>query len=138
VYQAGTLSGNPLAVAAGLATLRAADASVYAALDAHADRLAGLLATALTEAGVAHNVARAGSMLSVFFTDEPVNDFDAAKASETWRFPAFFHALLERGVYPPPSAFEAWFVSAALDDDTFGVISSALPFAAKAAAAARR
>jgi glutamate-1-semialdehyde 2,1-aminomutase len=137
VYQAGTLSGNPLAVAAGLATLQAADASVYAALDAHADRLAGLLGAALSEAGVTHHVARAGSMLSVFFTGEPVNDFDAARASETWRFPAFFHALLERGVYPPPSAFEAWFVSAALDDEAFDTIEAALPAAARAAASAR-
>jgi glutamate-1-semialdehyde 2,1-aminomutase len=136
VYQAGTLSGNPLAVAAGLATLRAADDSVYAAMDAHADRLDGLLGEALSEAGVAHRVARAGSMLSVFFTDEPVNDFDAAKASETWRFPAFFHALLDRGVYPPPSAFEAWFVSAALDDEAFETIEAALPAAAGAAASA--
>ena len=137
VYQAGTLSGNPLAVAAGLATLHAADASVYAALDSNADRLAGLFTAALSEAGVAHGVARAGSMLSVFFTDEPVNDFDAAKASETWRFPAFFHALLERGVYPPPSAFEAWFVSAALDDEAFETIEAALPAAARAAASAQ-
>jgi glutamate-1-semialdehyde 2,1-aminomutase len=136
VYQAGTLSGNPIAVAAGLATLRAADDSVYAALDAHADRLAGLLGAALSEAGVAHRVARAGSMLSVFFTEDPVNDFDAARASETWRFPAFFHALLERGVYPPPSAFEAWFVSAALDDEAFETIEAALPAAARAAATA--
>ena len=134
VYQAGTLSGNPLAVAAGLATLKTADASVYAALDAHADRLAGLLGDALASAGVAHRVARAGSMLSVFFTEDPVNDFEAAKASETWRFPAFFHALLERGVYPPPSAFEAWFVSAALDDEAFETIEAALPDAARAAA----
>jgi glutamate-1-semialdehyde 2,1-aminomutase len=123
-------------MAAGLATLRAADASVYAALDAHADRLAGLLGDALSQAGVAHRVARAGSMLSVFFTDEPVNDFDAAKASETWRFPAFFHALLDRGVYAPPSAFEAWFVSAALDDEAFETIEAALPAAARAAASA--
>jgi glutamate-1-semialdehyde 2,1-aminomutase len=136
VYQAGTLSGNPLAVAAGLATLRAADAGVYAALDAHADRLAGLLGGALSEAGVAHVVGRAGSMLSVFFTEETVTNFDAAKASQTWRFPAFFHALLERGVYPPPSAFEAWFVSAALDDEAFATIEAALPAAARAAASA--
>ncbi len=136
VYQAGTLSGNPLAVAAGLATLRAADAAVYRRLDANADRLAGLLTAALSEAGVAHRVSRAANLLSVFFTDQPVTDFEAAKASQTWRFPAFFHALLARGVYPPPSAFEAWFVSAALDDEAFETIEAALPAAALAAAAA--
>jgi glutamate-1-semialdehyde 2,1-aminomutase len=137
VYQAGTLSGNPVAMAAGLATLRAADDAAYAALDANADRLAGLLSSALTDAGVAHQVPRAGNMLSVFFSDTPVTDFAAARASETWRFPPFFHALLDAGVYPPPSAFETWFVSAALDDDAFDRIAAALPGAARAAAEAK-
>jgi glutamate-1-semialdehyde 2,1-aminomutase len=136
VYQAGTLSGNPLAVAAGLATLRAADEAVYAALDAHAHRLGGLLDEALTEAGVPHRVQFAGNLLSVFFTDRPVVDFAGAAAAQTWRFPAFFQALLERGVYGPPSPFEAWFVSAALDDEAFAVIADALPAAARAAASA--
>ncbi|MEI7914495.1 MAG: glutamate-1-semialdehyde 2,1-aminomutase [Mycobacteriaceae bacterium] len=136
VYQAGTLSGNPVAVAAGLTTLRHADESVYAALDANADRLAALLTDALTAAGVTHQVARGGSFLSVFFTDEPVTDFASARASETWRFPPFFHALLDGGVYGPPSAFETWFVSAALDDDAFERIAEALPSAARAAAEA--
>jgi glutamate-1-semialdehyde 2,1-aminomutase len=137
VYQAGTLSGNPVAVAAGLTTLRLADDDVYAALDANADRLAGLLSDALTEAGVAHQVARGGSFLSVFFTEDPVLDFASAKASQTWRFPPFFHALLDGGVYAPPSAFETWFVSAVLDDDAFAHIADALPAAARAAAQAR-
>jgi glutamate-1-semialdehyde 2,1-aminomutase len=137
VYQAGTLSGNPVAVAAGLATLRHADDSVYAALDAAADRLADLLAGALNSAGVAHQIARAGNFLSVFFTEKPVTDFAAARASETWRFPAFFHSLLDSGVYAPPSAFETWFVSAVLDDDAFEQIADALPAAARAAAQAR-
>ncbi len=137
VYQAGTLSGNPVAVAAGLTTLRLADDDVYAALDANADRLAGLLSDALTEAGVAHQVARGGSFLSVFFTEDPVIDFAAAKASQTWRFPPFFHALLDGGVYAPPSAFETWFVSAVLDDDAFAHIAEALPAAARAAAEAK-
>ena len=136
VYQAGTLSGNPVAVAAGLATLRHADDDVYDALDANADRLAGLLTTALTDAGVTHQLARGGSFLSVFFTDAPVTDFAAARASQTWRFPPFFHALLDGGVYAPPSAFETWFVSAALDDDAFERIEAALPAAARAAAEA--
>ena len=138
VYQAGTLSGNPVAMAAGLATLRSADDSVYATLDANADRLAGLLTDTLTEASVAHRISRAGNMLSVFFTDQPVTDFATAKATETWRFPPFFHALLAAGIYPPCSAFEAWFVSTALDDDAFGRIAEALPVAARAAAGATR
>ncbi len=137
VYQAGTLSGNPVAMAAGLATLRAADGAVYTALDANADRLATLFTEALTEAGVPHQIPRAGNMLSVFFTDTPVTNFAAARASQTWRYPPFFHSLLEAGVYPPCSAFEAWFVSAALDDTAFGQIADALPAAARAAAAAQ-
>jgi glutamate-1-semialdehyde 2,1-aminomutase len=138
VYQAGTLSGNPVAVASGLATLRNADASVYQALDANADRLAVLLGESLTVAGVAHRVQKAGNLLSVFFTgsSEPVTDYETVKATETFRFAPFFHALLDAGVYPPPSAFEAWFVSAALDDDAFATIAAALPAAAAAAAAA--
>ena len=138
VYQAGTLSGNPVAMAAGLATLRAADDAVYAALDANADRLSALLGQALTEAGVAHRVSHAGNLLSVFFTDGEVTDFASARATETWRFPAFFHALLDAGVYPPPSAFEAWFVSSVLDDQAFDRIAAALPGAARAAAEAVR
>jgi glutamate-1-semialdehyde 2,1-aminomutase len=136
VYQAGTLSGNPVAMAAGLATLRTADEAVYAQLDANADRLAGLLTDALTEAGVTHQLQRGGNMLSVFFADTPVTDFAAARASQTWRFPPFFHALLDAGVYPPCSAYEAWFVSAALDDQAFDHIGAALPAAARAAASA--
>ncbi len=137
VYQAGTLSGNPVAMAAGLATLRTADAQdVYATLDANADRLSGLLETALTEAGVAHRIQRAGNMFSVFFGDAPVTDFGSARASQTWRFSPFFHALLDAGVYPPCSAYEAWFVSAALTEEAFDHIATALPGAARAAAAA--
>jgi glutamate-1-semialdehyde 2,1-aminomutase len=138
VYQAGTLSGNPVAMAAGLATLRAADDAAYTRLDANADRLAGLLSSALTDAGVAHQVQRAGNMLSVFFSSEPVTDFASARATETWRFPPFFHGLLDAGVYPPPSAFETWFVSTALDDDAFDRIAAALPDAARAAAEAKK
>lgn len=136
VYQAGTLSGNPVAVAAGLATLRAADDAVYAALDRNAERLGGLLTDALSAAGVEHRVQFAGNMVSVFFADRPVTDYTSAKAAATWRYPAFFHAMLSAGVYPPPSAFEAWFVSAALDEDAFARIAAALPAAASAAAAA--
>jgi glutamate-1-semialdehyde 2,1-aminomutase len=138
VYQAGTLSGNPVAMAAGLATLRAADDAAYAKLDANADRLIDLLESALTEAGVAYALQRAGNMFSVFFTDAPVTDFAAAQDSQTWRYPPFFHALLDAGVYPPPSAFETWFVSTSLDDDAFERIAAALPGAARAAAAATK
>ncbi len=136
VYQAGTLSGNPVAVAAGLATLRAADDAVYAALDANAKRLGDLFGRSLTEAGVAHHVQYAGNLVSVFFGDGPVTNYPGAQASETWRFPAFFHALLDNGVYGPPSAYEAWFVNAAMGDAEFEIISSALRVAARAAAEA--
>ena len=136
VYQAGTLSGNPVAVAAGLATLRAATDDVYRTLDANATRLGALFTAALTEAGVAHRVQFAGNLVSVFFTDTDVTDYAGAQAAQTWRFPPFFHALLDRGVYAPPSAFEAWFVNAAMTDDDFQVIADALPHAARAAAEA--
>jgi glutamate-1-semialdehyde 2,1-aminomutase len=75
-------------------------------------------------------------MVSVFFAEDEVRDYAGARAAQTWRFPPFFHALLDRGVYAPPSAFEAWFVSAALDDDAWATIDAALPAAAAAAAAA--
>ncbi|MBW0103406.1 glutamate-1-semialdehyde 2,1-aminomutase [Pseudonocardia sp. KRD291] len=136
VYQAGTLAGNPVAVAAGLTTLRQADAAVYATLSENATRLGDLVTRSLSAAGVPHTVQYAGTMLSVFFTEDPVTDYTGAKAAQTWRYPAFFHALLARGIYPPPSAFEAFFVSTALDDDAFAEIEAALPDAARAAAAA--
>jgi glutamate-1-semialdehyde 2,1-aminomutase len=136
VYQAGTLSGNPVAVASGLATLRAADSSVYAALDANAQRVGALVAAALTEAGVAHQVQNGGNLFSVFFAAEPVRDFAAAQAAETFRYKPFFHALLDAGVYLPPSAFEAWFVNSAMDDEVFALLEAALPAAARAAATA--
>ncbi|MCD2190899.1 glutamate-1-semialdehyde 2,1-aminomutase [Actinomycetospora soli] len=136
VYQAGTLAGNPVAVAAGLTTLRHATEDVYTALDTGADRLHSLIDEALTAAGVEHTMQRAGSLVSVRFAGEPGRNYDDMKAQETWRFPPFFHALLDRGVYFPPSVFEACFISAALDDEAFGVIADALPHAARAAAAA--
>ncbi|MFI6098801.1 glutamate-1-semialdehyde 2,1-aminomutase [Lentzea sp. NPDC051213] len=138
VYQAGTLSGNPVAVAAGLATLRAADEQVYQALDRNAARLGSLFTSALTEAGVEHRVQFAGNLVSVFFGSEEVRDYAGAQASETWRFPPFFHALLDRGVYAPPSAYEAWFVNAAMGEEEFAVIADALPHAARAAKEARK
>jgi glutamate-1-semialdehyde 2,1-aminomutase len=136
VYQAGTLAGNPVAVAAGLASLRAADAEVYRALDANAHTVGQLVGQALDAAGVAHQVQYAGNLFSVFFTEAPVHDFAGARAAETWRYPAFFHAMLDAGVYLPASAFETWFVNAAMDAATIGRIADALPVAARAAAAA--
>jgi glutamate-1-semialdehyde 2,1-aminomutase len=136
VYQAGTLSGNPVAVAAGLATLRLADDVVYRALDQNAARLGELFTTALTAAGVPHRVQFAGNLVSVFFTEEPVRDYAGAQATQTWRYPAFFHALLSRGVYGPPSAYEAWFVNAAMSDADFEQIALAMTPAARAAAEA--
>ncbi len=137
VYQAGTLSGNPLAVAAGLATLRLADAEVYARVDAAADAVAGWVAEALAAEGVPHVISRAGSLFSIAFREAPVRDYADAKAQEAWRYPAFFHALLDAGVSAPPSVFEAWFLTAAHDDAALDRIRAALPAAARAAAAAR-
>ena len=136
VYQAGTLAGNPVAVAAGLASLRAADAAVYQALDANAHTVGRLVTTALSEAGVAHRVQYAGNLFSVFFASDPVVDFAGAQAAETWRYTPFFHAMLDAGVYLPPSAFEAWFVNAAMDDGALALIADALPAAARASASA--
>jgi glutamate-1-semialdehyde 2,1-aminomutase len=85
---------------------------------------------------VPHRVQFAGNLVSVFFTEDEVTDYAGAQAAQTWRFPPFFHALLERGVYAPPSAFEAWFVNAAMTEEDFAVIADALPHAARAAAEA--
>ena len=136
VYQAGTLSGNPVAVAAGLTSLRLADHAAYYTLQTNADRLEALMSNALQAAGVAHTIQRAGTMLSVFFTEDRVTDYAGAKAAETFRYAPFFNTLLDRGIYGPPSAFETWFVSTALTDDDFQHIADALPVAAEAAAAA--
>jgi glutamate-1-semialdehyde 2,1-aminomutase len=137
VYQAGTLSGNPVAVAAGLATLRLATPEVYARVDAAADRLAAAVSSALAAEGVEHVISRAGSLFSVAFRSGPVRGYDDARAQEAWRYPPFFHAMLEAGVALPPSVFEAWFLSAAHTDEHLARITDALPAAARAAAAAR-
>ncbi|MGF0118435.1 glutamate-1-semialdehyde 2,1-aminomutase [Promicromonospora sp. Marseille-Q5078] len=140
VYQAGTLSGNPVAVAAGLTTLRLADDAVYARVDAVADALATALGDALSAEGVEHRVQRAGSLFSVFFgplaAAAGVRDYAQAQAQEVFRYRALFHALLDAGVNLPPSVFEAWFVSAAHDDAAVNRILEALPAGARAAAAA--
>jgi glutamate-1-semialdehyde 2,1-aminomutase len=133
VYQAGTLSGNPLACAAGLATLRLCDEAVYRRLDETAAVVGKLASDALAAAGIPHLLSYAGSMFSIFFTDAKVVDYEGARAQDTEAFKRFFHAMLARGVYLPPSAYEAWFVSAALDDAALEQIAAALPAAAAAA-----
>lgn len=138
VYQAGTLSGNPVAVAAGLATLGLADSDVYAHIDRAADAIAGEVSAALRAEGVAHHVQRAGNLFSVMFREQPAVNYAEAQAQDAFRYPAFFHAMLGAGVNLPPSVFESWFVSAAHDDEALSRVVDALPGAAKAAAAATR
>ena len=136
VYQAGTLSGNPVAMAAGMASLRLASEDIYPTLNQNADTLATLISDALAREGVAHHIQRAATMLSVRFAEGEGTNFADMKAADTFRYAPFFHALLDAGVYAPPSAFETWFVSTALTAEDFGTIEQALGAAAKAAAAA--
>ena len=137
VYQAGTLSGNPIAVAAGLATLRAADDSIYTHLDQVATRITAALHTALAAEGVPHSIQRAGTLFSVAFRDTPPRNYAEVTAQDAFRYPPFFHAMLDAGVSLPPSVFEAWFVSAAHDEEAVARIVGALPAAARAAASAQ-
>jgi glutamate-1-semialdehyde 2,1-aminomutase len=113
VYQAGTLSGNPLAVAAGLAAIRALDGRAYARLEALGARLERGMLEGARKAGVPLTVNRVGSMLTAFFCPGPVVDYASARGSDTARYARFFGAMLERGVYLAPSQFEAAFVSLA-------------------------
>ncbi len=140
VYQAGTLSGNPVATAAGLATLQLADEGAYARLDATSLRLRAEVAAALTAASVPHVFGVAGSMFSVFFTDPArtpqVSDYGQARTQDAGVYAAFFHAMLSRGVYLPPSGYESWFVSTVHDDAALDRVVAALPAAAAAAAGA--
>lgn len=118
VYQAGTLSGNPLAMSAGIATLQALrQPGVYAQLEERAAALAEGLTAAARAAGVPVHCARAGSMLTLFFTDQPVVDYDTARQADTRRYAAFFRGMLDEGVYLAPSQFEALFVSLAHTPD---------------------
>ncbi len=135
VYQAGTLSGNPLACAAGLASLRLADEAAYKRLDELSATVGALAADALTTAGVPHRLSFAGNMFSIFFTAGEVVDYESARTQDVGAFKAFFHAMLARGVYLPPSAFESWFVSTAIDEEALEQIAAAVPHAARAAAA---
>ncbi|GIE81320.1 glutamate-1-semialdehyde 2,1-aminomutase [Actinoplanes philippinensis] len=136
VYQAGTLSGNPLACAAGLASLRLADEATYKRLDELSGTIGSLCADALAAEGVPHRLQYAGNMFSIFFTDAEVVDYDSAKTQDAGAFKAFFHTMLANGVYLPPSAFESWFVSTAIDDAALDQIAAAAPLAARAAAGA--
>ncbi|OYO00127.1 glutamate-1-semialdehyde 2,1-aminomutase [Enemella evansiae] len=138
VYQAGTLSGNPVAVAAGLTTLRLATDDVYAHIGETSARLREEVTKALSVFGVPHVIQNAGSLFSVFFTPDDtvtaVPDYATAKTQRTDRFAAFFHAMLDAGVYLPPSAYEGWFLSSTHDDAALARIVDALPRAAAAAA----
>ena len=137
VYQAGTLSGNPLATAAGLATLQECTPDVYARVDEAAAAVAKLAGDALVAAGVPFRLQEAGSLFSIFLgVTDPIRDFGAARSQSSPAYAAFFHAMLDRGVYLPPSPYEAWFLSAAHDEAAISQIADALPAAAMAAAAA--
>ena len=139
VYQAGTLSGNPLATAAGLATLRECTPEVYARVDEAAAAVAKLAGDALSAAGVPFRLQEAGSLFSIFLgLTDPVRDFGEARGQSGEMDAAIFHALLDQGIYLPPSPYEAWFLSAAHDDAAISRIAAALPAAARAAAAVLR
>jgi len=125
VYQAGTLSGNPLAMAAGLATLELLDEAAYATLEDRGARLERELASAAKTAGIVGRVQRAGSLLTLFFIDRAVRNEDDARTSDRGRFARFHAAMLRRGVMLPPSQFECWFLSLAHDDGVIGTIVDA-------------
>jgi glutamate-1-semialdehyde 2,1-aminomutase len=139
VYQAGTLSGNPLAMNAGLETLRILrESGAYEKLERSSERLVNRLTAAAKEAGVPVAINRVGSMFTVFFVQESgqrVEDYSQATASDTAAYAKFFHAMLENGIFLPPSQYEAWFVGLAHDDaaidrtiaaakEAFGVIAA--------------
>ncbi len=137
VYQAGTLSGNPVATAAGLTTLRlTTELDVYSHIERAANILRPAVAEHLEAEGVAHVIQSANSMFSVFFTDREVRNYDDARAQNVGQYSAFFNAMLDQGIHMPPSAFEAWFLSLAHTDEILDRIIAALPAAAAAAAAA--
>src|SRR5690554_5740632 len=136
VYQGGTLSGNPIAVAAGIATLRETTPALYSKLDAVADQLAQATSAVFSAEGVSHVVQRAGNLFSFAFRDTPPRNYAEVKQQQSFRYPPFFHSMLDSGVSLPPSVFEAWFVNGAMDDEAIGRILDTLPAAARAAAAA--
>ncbi len=134
VYQAGTLSGNPVATTAGLATLRLCTPQVYAHLDATAGAVRDSIIEALTRHGVIHQAPQAGNLFSFHFTSTPIRTYEDARTQNTATFATFFHSMLDAGVWLPPSAYEAWFVSAAHTDDDLAVIAAAANSAAAAVA----
>lgn len=136
VYQAGTLSGNPVATAAGLATLELCDSELYEVLDLRAAQVGQAISSALTSAEVTHSFQQAGNLFSFFFTDFHVSNFDDARTQDTASFAVFFNSLLEQGISVPPSAYEAWFVSGALSDADVEKISQAALVAARKVKAA--
>ena len=127
VYQAGTLSGNPLAMAAGIAILdELAKPGVYEAIEAKTKKLAAGLQAAADKAGVAISLNQSASLLTVFFTDTPVDSYASAMTSNTEQFKVFFQSMLNQGYYLPPSQFECWFVSQAhTDEDIENTIKAA-------------
>jgi glutamate-1-semialdehyde 2,1-aminomutase len=134
VYQAGTLSGNPTATAAGLATLQQLTPQAYARLDATAAQISGAIGAALATAGVPHTIQSAGNLFSVFWTDTAVGTYDDARRQDTAAYARFFHAMLDAGIWLPPSAYEAWFVSTAHSDDDLDRVTRAAVVAAQAVA----
>ncbi len=131
VYQAGTLSGNPVAVAAGLAQLSLLDAEAYKGMDARADRLIAGLTAAFGAAGVSAQLPREASLFGIFFTDQPVRDFEGARSSDHQRYARFFTGMLARGHYLPPSGYEALFVSLAHTDADLDATTAAAHDVAK-------
>lgn len=127
VYQAGTLSGNPIAVSAGLATLKELkNPSAYARLENLTQALEEGIREILKELSLPYQVVRCSSMLTLFFTDKEVTDFQSALSCDTERFASFWQGMLKRGIYLPPSQFEAWFVSLAHSEKEIEITLKAL------------
>ena len=125
VYQAGTLSGNPLATAAGLAVLGELDAGAYARLERTATRLADGMTGAFAAAGVPAQVTRVGTLVGWFLASEPVRDYEGAKAADHDGYARIFHGLLDRGIYTAPSGYEAMFPSLAHTDEDIDAVVAA-------------
>jgi len=134
VYQAGTLSGNPVAATAGLVTLQHCDDALFRTLDERSVQVVDAVSAALARHGVAHRVQQAGSLFSIFFREAEVRSFADAADQDEAAFARFFHGMLDAGVYLPPSAFEAWFVSGAHGDAELERIVIAAEAGARAAA----
>ena len=133
VYQAGTLSGNPIAASAGIATLDLLDDDAYLKLSTAADKIVNVLAAELSSAGIPHTINQAASLFSVFFTAGPVTNFKQSRGQDTIAFAKFFHTLLDNKVWMAPSSFEAWFVSTCLGETELDIVASAIHEAAQAA-----